>query len=179
MTRSNWFILGMTVLAASAGGYIEHRQRQPDASIIGQPAPVESLPDLNGKAQPLSAYRGHRVLLNFWASWCGPCLDEMPALDRAQARFGQGTPAAPGVIVIGIAMDDQAMARTFLAAHPPHYPILLGNLDEPSTTQQFGDTSGVLPYSVLLGPDGRVLATQAGALSETQIAAWLKPSGAL
>jgi thiol-disulfide isomerase/thioredoxin len=177
MTRSNWFILGMSVLAASAGGYIEHRQRQPDASIIGQPSPVASLPDLNGKTQPLSAYRGHRVLLNFWASWCGPCLDEMPALDRAQARFGSGTPAAPGAIVVGIAMDDPTMARAFLAAHPPHYPILLGDLDEPSTTRRFGDITGVLPYSVLLGPDGGVMATHAGALSEKEIATWLNPSG--
>jgi thiol-disulfide isomerase/thioredoxin len=174
MTRTNWFILGMSVLAAGFGGYIEHRQRQPDASIIGQPAPVSSLPGLDGKSHALSDYRGHRLLLNFWASWCGPCLDEMPALDRAQARFGS-TPASPGAIVIGIAMDDPAMARAFLAAHPPHYPILLGDLNEPSSTRQFGDTTAVLPYSVLLGPDGHVLATHTGALSDAEMAAWLKP----
>lgn len=175
MTRSNWFILGMAVLAAGAGGYIEHRQRQPKASIIGQPAPVGSLPDLNGKAHALSDYRDHRVLLNFWASWCGPCLDEMPALDRAQARFGRGQPVGTGAMVIGIAMDDRAMARAFLAAHPLHYPILLGDLNAPSTTLRFGDTPGVLPYSVLLGPDGRVLATHVGALSDNEMATWLKP----
>ena len=177
MTRTNWFILGMAVLAAGVGGYIERRQSQPDASIIGQPAPVGSLLDLNGKTHSLNDYRGHRVLLNFWASWCGPCLDEMPALDRAQTRFGGGTTAEPGAIVIGIAMDDPAMARAFLAAHPPHYPILLGDLNEPSTTRQFGDTTAVLPYSVLLGPDGRVLATHTGALSDAEMAAWLKSDG--
>lgn len=177
MTRSNWFILGMAVLAAGLGGYIEHGQRQPDASIIGQPAPVDSLPDLNGKIHALSDYRGHRVLLNFWASWCGPCLDEMPALDRTHAKFSDSAPAVPGAIVIGIAMDDPAMARAFLAAHPLHYPILLGDLNEPSTTRQFGDTDTVLPYSVLLGPDGRVLATHTGALSDAEMAAWLKWNG--
>lgn len=170
MTRSNWFILGMAVLAAGLGGYVEHRQRQPDASLIGQTAPVISLPDLNGRKHALSDYRGHRVLLNFWASWCGPCLEEMPALNRAQA-----TPLSSyhGAIVVGIAMDDPALARAFLATHPLNYPILLGDLDAPGTSQQLGDRTAALPYSVLLDADGRVLATHAGALSAGDIATWL------
>lgn len=174
MTRSNWFILGMAVLAASVGGYIEHRQRQPDASIIDQPTPIDRLPDLNGTMHSLGDYRGRRVLLNFWATWCGPCLDEMPALDRAQAQFG----TRAGAVVIGVAMDDPARASAFLRAHPLRYPMFLGSFDEPSTTRQFGDSTGVLPYSVLLGSDGRVLATHTGALSPQQMAAWLKPDGA-
>jgi thiol-disulfide isomerase/thioredoxin len=173
MTRSNWFILGMAVLAASLGGYVEHRQRQPDASIVGQPVPAIRLSDLNGKVHLLDDYHGHRVLLNFWASWCGPCLDEMPALARAQAKFGGVTRSNTGAVVIGIAMDDPAQARAFLGAHPLNYPILLGNLDQPSTSEQLGDTTAVLPYSVLVGADGRVLANHIGALSEDQMATWL------
>jgi len=175
MTRSNWFILGMAVLAAGLGGYIEHRQRQPEASIVGQTLPAISLTDFNGNAHALGDYRGHRVLLNFWASWCGPCLDEMPALNRAQARFGGGRSSGSGAIVVGIAMDDPAMARAFLAAHPLSYSILLGDLNAPSTTLRLGDAATVLPYSVLVGPDGTVLATHTGRLSEAEIAAWLKP----
>ena len=179
MTRSNWFILGMAVLAAGLGGFVEHRQHQPDTSLVGQTLPAISLPDFEGKTHALSDYRGHRghrVLLNFWASWCGPCLDEMPALNRAQAKFGGGTGSSPGAIVIGIAMDDPTLARAFLAAHPLNYPILLGDLNEPSTTLQLGDATTVLPYSVLVGADGHVLAVHTGPLSEEEMAAWLKPN---
>lgn len=151
MTRTNWFILGLAVFASGLGGYVEHRHRQPDAPFVGQTMPSISLPDLDGKPHALGDYRGHRVLLNFWASWCGPCLDEMPALNRAQAKFAVGAAARPSSIVIGIAMDDPRLARAFLAAHPLQYPILLGSLDVPSTSQQLGDVTGVLPTACWSG----------------------------
>lgn len=175
MTRTNWFILGLAVLASGLGGYVEHRHTQPDAPFVGQALPALSLPDLAGKPHALSDYRGHRVLLNFWASWCGPCLDEMPALNRAHAKFAAATTAGPGSIVIGIAMDDPRLASAFVAAHPLQYPILLGSLDVPSTSQQFGDVTGVLPYSVLVDTNGTVLATRVGALSPQEMDQWLTP----
>lgn len=173
MDRSNWLIVGLAVLAAAVGGYLEHRSgqtTQPESALIGQPVPALSLPDLDGKPHRLSDYRGHRVLLNFWASWCGPCLDEMPALAQAQAKFGEH-----GAIVVGIAMDDPVQVRAFLAAHSLNYPILLGRLAPPSTSLELGDGAGALPYSVLIDADGRVLATHFGALPAAQVAQWLSP----
>jgi peroxiredoxin len=173
MDRSNWLIVGLAVLTAAVGGYAEHHSgltAQPESALIGQPLPALSLPDLNGKPHRLSDYRGQRVLLNFWASWCGPCLDEMPALARAQAKFGERGP-----IVVGIAMDDPVHVRAFLGAHPLNYPILLGQLEPPSTSMQMGDASGALPYSVLIDADGHVLATHFGALPTAQLEQWLAP----
>lgn len=173
LDRSNWLILGLAVLAAAIGGYAQHRNQQPavaDSAGLGQQAPALVLPDLDGKPHQLSDYRGHRVLLNFWASWCGPCLDEMPALNRAQANFGE-----QGAIVVGIAMDEPERIRAFLAMHPASYPILLGQLGSPSTTLQLGDANEVLPYSVLIDADGRILATHAGALPAPLLAQWLTP----
>jgi peroxiredoxin len=171
MDRSNWLILALAVLVAAIGGYTQHRNQQTAPSnpaLLGQSLPALSLPDLDGKTHPLADYRGQRLLLNFWASWCGPCLEEMPALNRAQTKFGE-----QGAIVVGIAMDEPDRVRSFLAVHPVSYPILLGQLTSPSTSLQLGDKSEMLPYSVLIGTDGRILATHAGAMSTPQLEQWL------
>jgi peroxiredoxin len=173
LSRSNWLILGLAVLAAALGGYAQHRSQQPaprTTAAIGQPLPAISLPDLDGKAHLLSDYRGRRVLLNFWASWCVPCLAEMPALAMAQKKFGEHAP-----IVVGIAMDEPAHVQAFLAAHPVNYPILIGRINPPSTSLQLGNVHQVLPYSVLIGADGRILATHAGPLSAAQLEEWVAP----
>lgn len=178
LSRSNWLILVLAVLAAAIGGYAErHRpptaSDQASASLLGQPAPPLSLPDLDGTLHRLSDYRGRRVVLNFWASWCAPCVEEMPTLDRISGKFGERAP-----IVIGIAMDDPAHVRAFLAAHPVNYPILIGQMTTPDTSSQLGDVDQVLPYSVMIGADGRILATHEGSLDGPSLEQWLKPAQA-
>lgn len=172
LSRSNWIILGLAVLVAGAGGYWQRQAGAPPAStpLVGQPAPALKLLDLAGTTHDLADYRGHPVVLNFWASWCLPCREEMPALDRAQQRHG-----ASGATVIGVAMDQSASVRAFLAAQPVSYPIVLGQLSHPSSAYRFGDVSDVLPYSVLIGADGRVRAQHAGPLDDAQLQQWLAP----
>ena len=175
-TRATWLILALAVLAAAAGAWLQQRSRAlhlpPGVHVagVGDIRPDLALETPDGRERRLSGFRGRRVLLNFWASWCGPCLDEMPALARAQSAFGAG-----GVQVVGIAMDDPANVRAFLAAHPVNYPILLGSVTSPSTSLRFGDVASVLPYSVLLDADGRVLATHRGPLDAARLRAWLAP----
>lgn len=173
LSRSNWLILTLAVIAAIAGGYVQRHPYVPtaiDSPLIGQPVAALVLPDLDGMPHSLDEYRGHRVVLNLWASWCAPCLQEMPALTRAQKKFGESGP-----VVVGIAMDDPVHVRRFLATHAVDYPILLGSFTPPSTALRLGNTPGLLPYSVLIGPDGRILATHAGALASPQLKQWLKP----
>jgi peroxiredoxin len=179
LSRPTLLILALAVLAAALGGWLQHRSRlahvPPGVRVanVGDPAPDIVLPDPAGREHRLSDYRGHRVLLNFWATWCGPCLDEMPALAKAQAALGPG-----GTRIVGIAMDDPARVRAFLAAHPVDYPILLGQLAKPSTSLRFGDVAEVLPYSVLLDADGRVRAVHRGPLDAARLRAWLAPAPA-
>jgi thiol-disulfide isomerase/thioredoxin len=165
------------VLVAAAGGWLQHasqRAKVPAGAHVvetGEIVPDLALAGLDGKEHHLSDYRGRRVLLNFWATWCGPCLQEMPALVKAQANVGENGP-----IVVGIAMDDPQHVRAFLGSHPLNYPVLLGSLDSPSTSLRLGNVGELLPYSVLLDENGRVLASQRGALEVATLRQWLAPT---
>ncbi|WP_308420761.1 TlpA disulfide reductase family protein [Dyella caseinilytica] len=167
------------MLAAVAGGWLQHRSQQvraPDGVHVvnvGDLRPDLALLDLQGKEHRLSKFHGKRVLINFWASWCVPCLKEMPALNDAQRKF-----ADQGAIVLGIAMDDPSRTQAFLAAHPVDYPILLGELSSPSTSLRFGDLDEVLPFSVLLDEHGQVLVIHRGPLDAGQLNKWLSAAAA-
>ncbi|HTV85184.1 MAG TPA: TlpA disulfide reductase family protein [Dyella sp.] len=179
LSRGNLLILGFALLAAIAGGWLQHESRLArvpagvQVANVGDLRPDLALVGMDGKEHRLSDYRGQRVLLNFWASWCVPCLKEMPQLNAAQRKFGD-----QGAIVLGIAMDDPANVRAFLAAHPVDYPVLIGQLGEPSTSLRLGDGDEVLPFSVLLDANGRILATRRGPLDAQQLAHWLTPATA-
>ncbi len=175
MTRASWWILALAVLAAAAGGWLQRAslQRHPAIDLVGQHLPDLVLQDLGGHPHHLSSYKGRRVLVNAWASWCAPCREEMPALSQAQTTFGQH-----GAVVVGIAIDQPKAAHRFLAAHPVSYPVLLGSTAEPGTLRQLGDVAEVLPYSVLLDAQGKVLATHIGKLDQAQLDNWLAPDTA-
>lgn len=124
----------------------------------GDVVPPLRLPDLDGRATALpGAWPGRPLLVNVWATWCAPCLHEMPELQRF-ART-QGT---RGTQVVGIALDDPAQVRDFLARVPVTYPILVDTPGRADAGVVLGNPKGVLPYSVLIGADGRVLKRRVG-----------------
>lgn len=134
----------------------------------GDMAPASlMLPNLDGQPQSLAQFRGKRVLLNFWATWCHPCLEEMPALAAAQK-------AHPGVRIIGIAMDSPEAVHAWLKKTPVDYPIWQGLATDGDVAAMFGDGPGLLPYSVLIGSDGRIRATHLGKLDPATLRAWLQ-----
>ncbi len=131
----------------------------------GEPMPSIALPALSGERIALPAdYAGRPLLLNFWASWCAPCVKEMPELDR----FAQ-TQGADGVQVVGIALEDAEAVRAFLARIPVTYPILLDTPGPADSSVQVGNAMGVLPYSVLIGADGRILRQRAGPFDPSEL----------
>ena len=132
----------------------------------GDAAPDFALTDFNGKPMRLADYRGKLVLLNFWASWCGPCLEEMPRLSALQRNYG-----VLGLRVIGVSMDDEAApAKRLLAKRPVDYPIGLG--DE-KLGERYGGILG-LPQSFLIDRHGLILARYKGEADLSRIEATIK-----
>ncbi|MDA3914704.1 TlpA disulfide reductase family protein [Oleiagrimonas sp.] len=135
----------------------------------GDRMPDWTLPAAQGKPQSFAQWNGKRVLVNFWATWCAPCLQEMPALAQAQRLY-----ANHGVQVVGIALDDAATVQRFLKAHPPAYPMLIGSDMDPDPLLVLGDTRRAMPYSVLIDRHGRIERTHLGPLGAAQLAHWLR-----
>lgn len=179
MRLSTPLVLAMALAAGLLGLFAErhlHRSRTPfpiagapaSASRPGDPMPALALPGRDGKTVRLPADFARRPLLvNFWASWCAPCLREMPELDRYSREQ-----AGNGVQVIGIALDTPEAVDRFLAQVPVGYPILLDTPGDADASVRLGNARGVLPYSVLVGADGRIVAQKAGPFAAGELAGW-------
>jgi len=126
----------------------------------GTPLPAFSLPDPQGRPMRLPI-AGRPVLINYWASWCGPCLQEMPMLANFAKRNG-----ANGTQLVGIALEDERSSRIWLKANPQPYPMLLEMPSATDSSVRLGNAKGLLPFSVLVGADGRVLATRTGPFTD-------------
>jgi peroxiredoxin len=131
----------------------------------GDTIPELRLPDLDGRTVALPQdYAGRPMLINVWASWCGPCIEEMPELQRYSETQGER-----GVQVIGLALDDAESVREFLQRVPVRYPILLDTPGPADASVRLGNRRGVLPYSVLIGSDGRILRQRLGPFSSGEL----------
>jgi thiol-disulfide isomerase/thioredoxin len=177
--RTNALILLVAIVGAAggflAGGWLKPLPSSAHANAnalkIGDAAPEVQRPDLDSKPHSLGEWRGKLVLVNFWASWCAPCREEMPLLDRTQQRL-----AGKGLQIVGIANDNAAATREFLGTVPVQYPILIDDPDKgEDLSELFGNARDVLPYTVLIGRDGKILARRPGNFDEATLEAWLAP----
>jgi thiol-disulfide isomerase/thioredoxin len=134
----------------------------------GDLVPAINVRDLVGNRIELPAkYAGRPLLVNVWASWCAPCIKEMPELQRFAAQQ-----AANGVQVVGIALDEVDAVHAFLQRVPVSYPILLDTPGPADAGVRLGNPKGVLPYSVLISADGRLLKQRIGPFDDGEIDAW-------
>jgi thiol-disulfide isomerase/thioredoxin len=131
-----------------------------NALEVGTPVAAFSLPDVSDRKMRLPT-PGRPVLINYWASWCGPCLREMPVLGAFAQRNGVN-----GTQVVGIALDEPRASRAWIASNPQPYPLLLETPSASDSSVTLGNAKGLLPYSVLVGADGRVLATRTGPFTD-------------
>ena len=122
-----------------------------------------TLPDPDGRAQPLSQYRGRPLVANFWATWCAPCVKEMPDLDALHRRF-------TGVQFVGIGIDTVDNIVQFIRKVPVGYPLLVAGTEGVDILRQLGNTSGGLPFTVVFDADGGIRRSILGQVSSQDLA---------
>jgi thiol-disulfide isomerase/thioredoxin len=122
------------------------------------------LPDLNGRKQALTQWQGKVLVVNFWATWCPPCVKEIPELMRMQDKYGDR-----GVQFIGIAIDDEAKVRGFLANLAVNYPILMAQTEGIGLSRQAGNRLGGLPFTVVIDRNGRAVKVELGTVDEAKL----------
>lgn len=146
----------VSVLVAGAG------PAPPEGLSARAPAPDCKFFDQSGNRRTLEEFRGRVVVLNFWATWCRPCIDEMPALDKAGREY-----ASKKVVVLGVAMDERGWPAVskFLAQKRFSYPILMGT---PDVARKYGGLR-TLPYTVFIDRQGRIVAAHRAALDLKQL----------
>jgi len=177
-SRSTWLVLLAAVLAAVLGGWLQHRSQSAHAESElrlqpGQPAPDLMLTDLDGHPHRLSDYRGRRLLLNFWASWCAPCQYEIPEFVKYQSEYGKR-----GLQIVGIGIDEERKLRNVARSLGINYPVLIIDPGDPEQTgilSQWGNDKQYIPYSVVIRKDGRITYIHRGVLDEEAFKEYVRP----
>lgn len=177
MKKKNLIAYSLIALMFGAMGAWVGTHRQEAAPPLtasvpaGVTAPVDalyqqSLPDAGGTTRALAQYKGKALLVNFWAPWCAPCVQEMPELSALAAED-----AGKKLQVIGIGIDSPTNIAEFAAKFKIAYPVFVAGMSGTELSRQFGNGAGGLPYTVLIGADGQVKKTYLGRLKFAQLRA--------
>jgi len=161
MQKKLLYGLPLVLAALAAGIWLAQTRYAPKTPAASAVSGLWQLgfPDAQGHPQPLSQWRGQVVVLNFWASWCAPCREEIPDFVSLRTQY-----RPKGVEFIGIAIDNSANVTQFLQRVSVNYPILIGEGAAHSLARQLGNPSGALPYTIVLDRDGHIALSHLGRL---------------
>lgn len=139
---------------------------EPSNKLSTQALFAAQLPDTEGKFQALKQWQGKTIVLNFWATWCPPCREEMPELSALNTEYQKRN-----IVVIGIAIDELDAVKAFAHDTKPDaikvsYPLLAAEVEGMGLASGLGNDKGVLPYTVIIKPDGSVVKTYFGRVTK-------------
>ena len=131
--------------------------------VVGSRVEEFSLSDVNGEQRSLSEWQGKVIAINFWATWCSPCREEIPAFIELQQQY-----SSEGLQFIGIALEPADEVRGFINEYHINYPSLLGGGDVIKVGKQLGNGIGALPYTVIIDRSGKIAFARRGPLSKSE-----------
>jgi thiol-disulfide isomerase/thioredoxin len=175
MNKKNAILVAVVALAFGVIGAVVGLNRKapaPPLTSVAAPAGAvgalyaESLNDSKGAPQALSQWKGKALVVNFWAPWCAPCVQEMPELAQLAKEV-----SGKNIHVIGIGIDSPANIAQFADKFKISYPLYVAGMSGTELSRKFGNTAGGLPYTVLIGPDGQVRKTYLGRLKFDELKA--------
>jgi thiol-disulfide isomerase/thioredoxin len=162
----------VVAVAATIGGFYAGHVFTGGDSVAATPSasnPVDQLwqatpPGASGTAQPLASFKGKPVVVNFWASWCGPCVKEMPALSAMQREYQK-----KGIAFIGLGVDSEKNVNDFLQKVHVDYPVYITGFGGADLARNFGNNAGGLPFTVVIDAKGTVRSTKLGEVNEAEL----------
>jgi thiol-disulfide isomerase/thioredoxin len=175
MNRRNLALGGVAAVAGLAGVGVAWQKFQPHAVIqdaITANGQAETFWGLSfdtpdGKSLAMSSFQGRPVLVNFWATWCPPCVEELPLLDS----FYRDN-KVKNWQVLGLAIDQPSAVNKWLQARPLSFPVGIAGLSGTELSKTLGNLAGGLPFSVVFGASGKVLHRKIGKVSAQDLVAW-------
>lgn len=167
---SPFLIIAITF--ALGGAYVGYKQHSVkpavEAPVAAKPKPSvlfeQLMPDSSGIPHKLSQWQGKPLVVNFWATWCAPCVEEMPELSALQANL-----RGKDVQVIGIGIDTADNIQNFAGKYKISYPLYVAGTNGIELSRQLGNKNGGLPFTVLFDKDGVVVKTYLGRLKMDQL----------
>ena len=166
--RRHWLVAAGAVAAAAGAGLAWWRlQVQESLPEAAQAFWAQQFQTPTGESLSLATFKGKPLLVNFWATWCPPCVEELPMIDAFWREH-----AAKGLQVLGLAIDQPSAVRRFLERQPLSFPVALAGLGGTELSKSLGNATGALPFSVFFGADGRVFTKKLGQLTQKDLADW-------
>ena len=169
--RRAWMVGGLSVAAGLAGALVAWQKFEPHAVMDEAVLNfwMQSFERPEGGTLLMQEFQGKPLLINFWATWCPPCIEELPLIDAFYNRN-----KSKSLQVIGLAVDQPSMVRRYLTQKPLSFPVGLAGFNGTELGRTLGNAQSVLPFSVIFDAKGRLLAQKAGKLDQSDLDAWLK-----
>lgn len=171
--RRRFLLFAIVAIAAAMAGVLFNFWRLDSGEVergVEEAIMATQLADLQGQPQPLNQWRGKVLVVNFWATWCAPCREEIPVFVGLQDKY-----RAQGLQFIGIAIDQREPVQAFAKEFGINYPVLLGGIESVEMSRRAGNRVGALPFTLIIDRNGRIVGSELGGIKEAKLRELVRP----